>query len=58
MAYGAVYVDETAIADNYGHLIYFWIGENLTPNSPPNIDWLKKVDGSGNPRIKYFYDAK
>lgn len=26
MAYGAVYADETAIENNFGELIYFWIG--------------------------------
>jgi len=56
MAYGAVYIDETAIEDNFGFFIYFWIGEDLTPSSPPNIDWLKRLDSNGNPRIKYFYD--
>lgn len=47
MAFGAVYVDETAIANNFGELMYFWIGEDLRPSSPPNIDWLKRLDASG-----------
>ena len=57
MAYGAVYIDETAIEDNFGFFIYFWIGEDLRPSSPPNIDWLKRLDANGQPRIKYFYDV-
>jgi hypothetical protein len=56
MAYGAIYIDETAIDTNYGTFVYFWIGEDLRPNSPPNIDWLKRLDANGQPRIKYFYD--
>ena len=47
MAYGAIYIDETAIHDNFGCFVYFWIGENLRPNSPPNIDWLKRLDANG-----------
>jgi hypothetical protein len=47
MAYGAVYIDETAIEDNFGFFVYFWIGEDLRPNSPPNIDWLKRLDANG-----------
>ena len=47
MAYGAIYTDETAIQNNFGCFVYFWIGENLRPNSPPNIDWLKRLDANG-----------
>jgi hypothetical protein len=56
MAYGAIYIDETAINTNFGTFVYFWIGEDLRPNSPPNIDWLKRLDANGEPRIKYFYN--
>ncbi len=55
IAYGAVYIDEAAIEDNFGLFVYFWIGEDLRPSSPPNIDWLKRLDANGNPKIKYYY---
>ena len=55
MAYGSVYIDETAIENNFGYMIIFWIGADLRPERPPNIDWLKKLDAKGEPRIKYFF---
>jgi hypothetical protein len=47
MAYGSIYIDETGIESNYGYMIYFWIGEDLKANCPPNIDWLKRLDARG-----------
>jgi hypothetical protein len=38
MAYGAIYIDETAIEDNFGFFVYIWIGEDLRPRPSPNID--------------------
>jgi len=58
MAYGTIYIDQTAIDNNYGNMVYFWIGQDLKPDCPPNIDWLKNLDGNGQPRIKYFYDFR
>ena len=29
MAYGVVFIDENAIENNFGHLMYFWIGADL-----------------------------
>lgn len=58
MAYGSVYVDQTGIDNNYSFMVYFWIGQDLKPDCPPNIDWLKNLDGNGQPRIKYFYDFR
>lgn len=54
MASGAVFIDQTGIDDNYGHLIQFWIHQELGLGSLPSVvEDLKKANP---PRIKYYYD--
>jgi hypothetical protein len=35
--------------------MYFWIGEDLGPSSPPNFDHLKKPPNGSPPKFRYYY---